>query len=129
MKLAHCRGIFWSHEAAAAALWRHVCTAGRHKIGGVLARIGGGREARRKTRVRREGRLSRGVGRGGAAALLAVLAAAHPLVQLLLGRYAEGYAALVFNLDRQNYLDFPHASFIFCYRDSLLLLAAVLGDP
>ncbi len=48
-------------------------------------------------------------------------------MQLLLGRYAEGYAALVFNLDRQNYLDFLLASFIFCYRDSLLLLAAVLG--
>ncbi len=128
MKLAHCRGIFWSHEAAG-ALWRHVCTAGRHKIGGVLARIGGGRQARRKTGVRREGRLARGVGRDGAAALLAVLAAAHPLVQLLLGRYAEGYAALVFNLESQNYLDFLQCLIYFLLPGFLITAGGSVGDP
>jgi hypothetical protein len=129
MKLAHGGRIFRSHEATAAALWRHVCTAGRHKIGGVLARIGGSRQARRKTRVRREGRLSWGVGRGGAAALLAVLAAAHPLVQLLLGRYAEGYAALVFNLDRQNYLDFLPAFLLFLLPGLSITFGSSDGDP
>jgi hypothetical protein len=48
-------------------------------------------------------------------------------VQLLLGRYAEGYAALVFNLDRQDYLDFPHVSFIFLLPGFFITLGGSSG--